>query len=338
MRKPLILLLIYLALLPLCIPFEVMRPILLGWFFFLVRTVPRMTVDWPSVFVGGVALVLFLLGVHALGRSWQRYRNAEGQGWKFRWSLGTVVVVFLLFAAGICVVGIVHQVGWMVTSHEPYYVQTTHWTGQDTSRNNLKQIGQALMNYCDTFQERFPPGGTFTADGHMLHSWETSILPFFPYATSEINFHLPWNHPRNEKYFQCIIPQFINEGLSSAPALDDHGFGLSHYAANSRLLSPNKVTKIGAIADGTANTLLVGEVNAEFKPWGHPVNCRDPAKGINRSSQGFGGPRFAGGAYFSMADGSVRFLSERTEPVVLRALSTPDGGEEVDATTLPTAR
>jgi hypothetical protein len=57
-----------------------------------------------------------------------------------------------------------------------------------------------------------------------------------------------------------------------------------------------------------------------------------------RSPQGFGGPRLAGGAYFSMADGSVRFVSERIETDVLRALSTPDGGEEVDATTLPAAR
>jgi hypothetical protein len=33
---------------------------------------------------------------------------------------------------------------------------------------------------------------------------------------------------------------------------------------------------------------------------------------------------------FVMVDGSVRMVSERASPEVLRALSTPAGGEEVD--------
>jgi hypothetical protein len=86
--------------------------------------------------------------------------------------------------------------------------------------------------------------------------------------------------------------------------------------------------------DGTANTLLVGEVNANFRPWGDPANVRDPARGINRSAYGFGGPPGSGGALFAMADGSVRFVSERVSPTALKALATPDGGESVDPSIL----
>src|SRR6185437_14049928 len=168
--------------------------------------------------------------------------------------------------------------------------------------------------------------------------WETRILFQFNYSGADIDFTLPWDHPRNEKYFKCILPEFINGSLPSPPILDERGFGLSHYAANSRVMGGNKTMRLQDIHDGASNTLLVGEVNANFKPWGHPVNWRDPARGINRSPQGFGGSPSAGGAYFSMADGSVRFVSEGTPLAVLQALATPEGGEGMDASNVQAPR
>ena len=79
----------------------------------------------------------------------------------------------------------------------------------------------------------------------------------------------------------------------------------------------------GAIKDGASNTILLGEVNADFSPWGRPGNIRDPAAGINRGPGTFGGPPNRRGAYFSMADGSARLIAEDVDPEVLKALSTP---------------
>jgi hypothetical protein len=325
-------------------PFEVPRAILFGWLIFLWRTLPRMAVDWPSVFVGCLALVLFTAGVHWAGRAWRR-NVVDAPHWKFRWSLASVAVAFLLFASGIALVGIVHQTGWLLTSPQPYYVRTIPWGFERYSPNNLKQIALAMQNYNDTYAGKGPAGGTFTTQGEMLHSWETYCLIFIGYSTSDsafstsgIDFKLPWNHPLNRKYFQSILPVFTNSLLSTPAVLDEQGFGLSHYAANIHVLGPNKPLCFTDITDGTANTFLVGEVNAGFKPWGHPVNWRDPAKGINRSPQGFGGPSSSGGAYFSMADGSVRFVSERIDPKALQALSTPAGGEAIDASLLGSSR
>jgi prepilin-type processing-associated H-X9-DG protein len=119
---------------------------------------------------------------------------------------------------------------------------------------------------------------------------------------------------------------------------DANGYGLSHYAANSHVLGPNTALRVGDITDGTSTTLLIGEVNTEFKPWGHPVNWRDPALGIQRSPRGFGGVAGSGGANFVMVDGSVRFISERVSPAVLRALATPNGGESIDPDALDAPR
>jgi hypothetical protein len=188
-------------------------------------------------------------------------------------------------------------------------------------------IGVGLLSRADVNQT-FPPGGSFGPNGEMLHSWETHILPYMVYGAS-IDMKRSWRDPVNEPYFRCVIPEFINPEFRTPELEDAAGFGLSHYAANVRVLGPNHGMKPSDIRDGPANTILVGEVNAGFRPWGHPVNWRDPADGAGGGPKGFGGPPGSGGARFLMADGSVRFVSARTDPAVLRALATPCGGEEV---------
>jgi hypothetical protein len=84
------------------------------------------------------------------------------------------------------------------------------------------------------------------------------------------------------------------------------------------------------IADGVANTLMIGEAAGNFKPWGYPANLRDPALGVGQSPDGFGGPSGQGGAQLVMCDGSVRFISNRIDRKILTALGTPAGGETID--------
>ncbi|HBL48512.1 MAG TPA: hypothetical protein DDZ90_34530, partial [Planctomycetaceae bacterium] len=109
---------------------------------------------------------------------------------------------------------------------------------------------------------------------------------------------------------------------------DATGYKPAHYAANSRVLSANSGMDLRKIKDGTSYTILAGEVRSGIKAWGDPTNFRDPTEGINRNPRGFGSP-FTGGAHVLMGDGSVRFLSEDIDPDILKALSTPQGGEPV---------
>lgn len=146
---------------------------------------------------------------------------------------------------------------------------------------------------------------------------------------------------------------FINPS-QDGPYFDDAGYGLSHVAGNIRVLpiravrhaskdtqvkldrnwieqlkKKNQLFKLSQIPDGTSNTILVGTVGERFKPWGHPANVRDPAEGVGRSPDGFGGPRSWNGGMFLMCDGSVKFLGNQTDLKLMRTLATPDGGESV---------
>jgi prepilin-type processing-associated H-X9-DG protein len=311
--------------------------VLFGWIGYLHRVLPQMEVDWPSVAVAGTALILFTGGVHWLGRAWRRRLAVQDPArsvWKTRLSLATVAVVFLLFAAGIFMIGITHQTGWLLNSEEPLTGEALKLHRGSSSEQNLRDIGMGMKNYLGTMGT-YPAGGTFKPDGTMLHSWETELLAYMWYSPKGIDFDRPWNDSHNQKHFKCIIPNFINPGFRVPHLVDEEGYGLSHFAANARVLAGNKAAKI---TKGSSTTLLIGELNANFKPWGHSVNWRDPGRGINGSPYGYGGPRNQGGAHFLMADGSVRFLSDQVSPSVLRALANPNRAEEIDPDVLEEPR
>ena len=63
-----------------------------------------------------------------------------------------------------------------------------------------------------------------------------------------------------------------------------------------------------------------------FSPWGRPENVRDPAEGVTRGVDTFGGPRLRGGTYFAMVDGSARLIADDVDAEVLLARSGPEDG------------
>lgn len=197
------------------------------------------------------------------------------------------------------------------------------------SRNNLKIIGLGLHNYHDVYNQ-FPPGGIYGADGTAYHSWQASILPYVDQAPlyNTIDFHIPWTDPANAARFQYPVEVYLRPSI--AERTDSAGIALSHYAGNSQVFLPNGTAGIRTITDGTSYTILVGEVAAGFKPWGDPTNVRDPAAGLLHDANTFGTVNLERGAVdFLLGDGSVRAISIDIDPDVLKALATPDGGEQI---------
>lgn len=339
--------------------------LLLGWIYFPLRTIPQMTIDWPTAILGTVCVLMFVVGLHFTASWFMQPADSRASIGTNRWTWrGTLVVsatLLVLFVSGTALVGGMHQVIWLLSGRRDAKsdvvtprklgllesVRSVAW--QKQTHYNLKDWGLAFHNFHDTFGA-FPPGGTMNQDGELLHGWAMFVGPYNSYMAPGLDFNREWRVPPNDSVYKCQMPVFLNPSQPGA-VFDDEGFGLCHWAGNVHVLPVRTVhvdastgsegpgenaaqlggqnggMSLAQITDGTSSTILLGTVGEQFKPWGHPANVRDPALGINRSPDGFGGPPGWNGAMFLMCDGSVKFLRGDTDLSVMKALATPAGGE-----------
>ncbi|HQR42902.1 MAG TPA: hypothetical protein PLX97_09465 [Gemmatales bacterium] len=84
-----------------------------GWVYYVAETWPRVQLRWAGVatFVIGTALIVVLTQYFC------RWLAPERQ-WRWSWTIKCLAIILLAFAAGICAVGMVHQVGWLASSRE----------------------------------------------------------------------------------------------------------------------------------------------------------------------------------------------------------------------------
>ena len=317
-----------------------------GWIGFLAESLPKMHVDGWAVAVGIGSLALFGSGLHlllrrlmrpALMRVGERFEEAPSLAveWRGRGSIAVVTGVVVMFVAGLCAVGLQRQVTWAVTSPErewTYFGQgldAAEAVYHSSAKGNLKQFGLAVHNYHDVYK-RLPSGGIFNEAGQGQHGWLTLLLPYFENDPlyQQVHFDRPWHHSVNKPVFSTHIELFTQPLIPPSEYFDHNGFALSHHATNVWVMGPRSMT-ISQIGDGTSNTVFVGEVNARFRPWGHHANWRDPAAGINHSPDGFGSRDSRGGCLFMMGDGTVKFVSDKVDPQLLKAIGTANGGETV---------
>jgi len=299
--------------------------LLFGWAPFLRRTLPEVSVSPIGVVTFALLLAGLAAAVHSLGR-WGLPGSDGHRGWGVRATAATCGLIVSLFVAGVAATGAGHQIGWLTRTP---LTDADGPARTSQSQNNLKQIGLALHNY-HSQHEQFPPGGTFGPAGGGQHGWATRVLPFLDKGAlfQRVTWNEPWSAPVNRLPFAEPVESLLSPDRD-LPTEDADGYALAHYAGNSRMLTDGDGSSIRDARDGTVNTLLAGEVADRLLPWAHPANTRDPAVGLNAPG-GFGGPWEDGGAHVVMVDGSVHFLNADIDPAVLRALATPDGGEEID--------
>ncbi|MFO0899457.1 MAG: DUF1559 domain-containing protein [Pirellulales bacterium] len=314
-----------LACLGFVLPGDLAIGLLFGWIFFLVRVGPQLQVSWEGVATAALAAGLAWGLGHVL---LQRAAGAVGRPvWRRANTTALLAAVVLGFVAGIAAVGIAHQLAWLVRSPEPWLHDSFEVRRRIQSINNLKQQALAFHSHYDKHGHA-PQAGTFDEEGRGLHGWLTFLLPSLEQQQlyDGIQLDRPWSDPVNVETFRIAVPGYQ---FPRAPQKTPDGYATAHYALNARLVRPGQPIQLIGPPDGAANTILAGEVIENTPAWGYHANWRDPALGINRSPQGFGSPSHYG-ASFSFADGSVKFLNDDIDPQVLRALSTPDGGERLD--------
>jgi hypothetical protein len=334
--------------------------LLLGWLYFPLRAIPRITIDTPAAVLGVINLLAFIIGLHIAIRWFTRStltsQTAPNVSW--RSTLAISCTLLLMFAAGTAMVGATHQFIWLLVGRstkstsapEPVF-GIIHAARSSARRmqasNSLKQMTMGAQNFHDNFQA-LPPGGTMNEEGELLHGWASFTGEFFAFSCDRFDYSIPWNQPPNAQFYKCNLWMFVNPSIRG-PYFDKQGFGLSHFAGNSHVLpirtinvkdlrdrrdwplrqlhETKQLLNMSHITDGTSNTILHGTVTQRFKPWGHPANIRDPSLGIDRSPNGFGGPPSWNGAVFSFCDGHTALINRKIDPRVLHQLATPAGGE-----------
>jgi prepilin-type processing-associated H-X9-DG protein len=149
-----------------CIPgLDMLFVLVFGWIYFLVQTLPKVTVRWEMFPLGLLYCSILIAGSHYfLGwlygelHAKAALENATTPpAWRWQWTFSAFGLVILMFAAGIGAIGVVHQTTWLIRSPLPLYGSGP---GERANRvhcgSNLRQIGQGLMLYANDHKGRYP--------------------------------------------------------------------------------------------------------------------------------------------------------------------------------------
>ena len=189
------------------------------------------------------------------------------------------------------------------------------------SQNNLRQLGIAIHNYHDTYQE-FPPAVVKDANGKPLYSGLVLLLPFMEQQNiyQQFDQSKAWDDPVNRNASRQMIPAFTN------PASTDNRMGHSDYmlvGGPNAILSETGKNTFANILDGTSNTIMAVEVGSgnTLESWAQPVTW-DPSKPFTGPDPTMVNVLFG--------DGSVRALPKTTPLQTLRLISDRQDGQPVN--------
>jgi len=220
-------------------------------------------------------------------------------------------------------------------------------------KNNMSQLGKALQNYHGVFK-KFPYGGSSGL-------WMQDILPYLEQdnsvgkSASIIPSYVCPSDPRGPSAYNGTNAVHSYPGVAGLNSFDDPDLGIFGW------LNPASGVRIQQIRDGTSNTAIVGErppLNNLYWGWWRSTNwdviCWAIDTGYN---PGFTDPAgkacptpayfspgslgndcsfnhfwsfHTGGANFTFADGSVRFLTYSSATTVLPAVVTYANREVVN--------
>lgn len=234
------------------------------------------------------------------------------------------LAIFLLFAAPILI--------WpdLVQRLASLVIQPSTAQRRIACSNNLKQIALALHSYAEAYKS-FPPAYIADKNGRPMHSWRTLLLPFFddPSLKSlydRYRFDEPWDSPLNREVTNVAI------GLFQCPSQPDVKDPITSYMM---VVGPHTISDgpqgrtFGDIKDGLAHTILIVEVADSGTWWAEPEDLHFDQMGfkINNSKRQGISSYHAGGANVAFCDGAVQFLPDATNPELVKAMLTIDGGE-----------
>ncbi len=183
--------------------------------------------------------------------------------------------------------------------------------------NNLKQISLGTLNYHDS-NGTLPPA----TDDNL--SWRYYILPHIEQDSvfRAMNPRERWDGPTNKRFADTRIKTFV----SATDPPEEVQTRYRVFVGPNTLYPPGqKPPRMTEITDGISNTIWAVEA-ADRVPWPQPKELPfDRAGPLPK----LGGPH-SGGFLVAMVDGSVRFVSEKTSPDMIRNGIDPRDGRGFD--------
>ncbi len=191
--------------------------------------------------------------------------------------------------------------------------------------NNLKQIALALHNYVETHGS-LPPAHTVDANGRLLHSWRTLLLPFLEASTlyRAIDLSKPWNDPVNASalarmpdVYRCPATRGATNKTTYLAIVGPEGCFL-----------PDRPRPKSEIVDDPNFTIFMMEADDEHAvPWMAPVDTDSNAlMTIGPSTK----THHPGGVNVAFVGGNAYFLPATTPSIIRRKLLTIAGGESIN--------
>ncbi len=301
-------------------------PLLLCW-------VPFPTFFWLSSRDAPVYLVLaatcvlilvpFSAAVAGINEIVRGSETSSGFRDRITWGFTLPICLFALF--------------WLMM---PSLIHHPEATRRPICKDNLKQIGLAMHNYHDQFA-KLPDAQSSDGKSPPV-SWRVAILPHIDHKkpNSEYDLAASWDSDENSLMAKSDVGLYV---CPSVPIADRKDAASRWYTAYATLVGSDTAFSEGKgktfrdFSDGTSNTALVAEACGQQIVWTEPrdIELTEKNLGINlpghKSGQSVGSwsSYHRSGAHLLLADGSVRFLSAATDPTVLHALTTTNGGETV---------
>lgn len=262
---------------------------------------------------------------------------AIGRQWGFEMEYLLTLVVFVTWAGLfgrtwpeiLTVVAVLFFVTAMV---QPVVFMPNPRAQQFACRNNLQQIGMALLTYESEYGS-LPPANTTDATGRRLHSWRSHILPQISRQRlyDAIDFSQPWNSPTN-RLPSVTLPMFqcVSSGAGAQVP----------YTSYVAVSGPETMWPDGQcrctkdVTDGLENTILLVETPRTDIAWAEPrdLTLKEVLHSFRAGDErGVGSRHLGGGFHVVFADGSMRYIDlSKIDEATLRALFTVAGGEEVE--------
>ncbi len=209
----------------------------------------------------------------------------------------------------------------------------------------LRMLGHELNRY-HLKQGHYPTGRQIDQrPGKEGYSWMAELVAASDDSVAA-DWNASWNNPSQTEFVRRKMPLFLNPNFNRLTGND--GYPASHFAgisgvgidaaslpkdhSRAGIFGYQRRTTRDDIKDGLANTMMVAGVSDGFRAWaagdGHSIRALTNPPYIN-GNDGFGTGE-TGGMSVLLADGSVQFISEKTDPRLVRRMAAMADGLPLD--------